>query len=156
VNLADAHALAYSLLTEHGLYDWTFAFNRRKRAFGVCDYSRRTILLSSVLTELNGEAEVRDTLLHEVAHALAGPKAGHGPVWRKLALEVGAKPRRCYRAEEIRQPPSTYLLVCPSCQQATPRHRKPTRVYACRGCCKRFNRGRFSERYRLELRECGR
>lgn len=153
MNLDAAHALARSLLAEHGLYDWSFAFNCRKRAFGLCDYTRRTIFLSAVLTELNGEAEVGDTLRHEVAHALAGPRAGHGPAWRKVAREIGAKPRRCYDADEVRQPPARYVLRCPSCQRETPRHRKPTGVYACRGCCKRLNGGRFSERYRLELRE---
>ena len=134
VTLADARTLAHALLKQHGLHDWTFAFNRRKRAFGLCDFRKRTVYLSATLTELNGEAEVRDTLLHEIAHALAGHRAGHGPVWRKIAHEVGAKPERCYRAEEVRQPQSRYLLVCPSCQESTARYRKPTEVYACRNC----------------------
>ena len=152
MNLAAARHLALSLLAEHGLRDWTFAFNRRKRAFGLCDCSRRTIYLSSILTELNGEAEVKDTLLHEVAHALAGPEAGHGPAWQEVARSLGAKPKRCYSAEEVRQPPGRYLLVCASCNDSTPRYRKPSKVYACRKCCERYNGGRFSERYRLELR----
>jgi predicted SprT family Zn-dependent metalloprotease len=104
-----------------------------------------------VLTELNGEAEVRDTLLHEIAHALAGPLAGHGLAWRELALKVGATPKRCYGADEVQQPPGRYLLVCPSCQESTPRHRKPSKVYACHSCCDRYSQGRFSERYRLRL-----
>ena len=152
MNLDAARALACSLLAEHDLQDWSFAFNRRKRAFGLCDYTRRTIFLSSILTELNGEAEVCDTLLHEVAHALAGHRAGHGPAWQKVAREIGAKPRRCYGAEEVQQPPARYVLVCPTCRQETPRHRKPRGVYACRSCCERLNGGRFSEHYRLELR----
>ncbi len=106
-----------------------------------------------MLTELNGEAEVRDTLLHEIAHALTGSRAGHGPAWQKVALAIGAKPRRCYSDEEVRQPQSRYVLVCPSCKEATPRYRRRTKVYACRGCCDRLNRGRFSERYLLQLRQ---
>jgi predicted SprT family Zn-dependent metalloprotease len=102
--------------------------------------------------ELNSEAEVRDALLHEIAHALAGHHAGHGPVWRKIAHEVGAKPKCCYRAEEVQQPPGRYLLVCPSCQESVVRYRRPSRVYACRSCCDRHNQGRFSERYRLHVR----
>ncbi|CAA9584301.1 MAG: hypothetical protein AVDCRST_MAG86-3267 [uncultured Truepera sp.] len=152
MNIDDACALAHVLLDKHGLHNWSFAFNRRKRAFGLCDYSRRTIYLSSVLTELNGEAEVRDTLLHEVAHALAGHCAGHGPIWREIAQKVGARPRRCYRAEEVQQPPSKYLLVCPSCNASTPLHRRPIRVYACRSCCERLNGGGFSVKYRLQVR----
>jgi SprT-like family len=38
------------------------------------------------------DEEVRDTILHEVAHALAGPaNTGHGPKWREMARRVGAK-----------------------------------------------------------------
>ncbi|CAA9212541.1 MAG: hypothetical protein AVDCRST_MAG93-89 [uncultured Chloroflexia bacterium] len=91
VNPADARTLAQVLLDEHALYDWTFAFNRRRRAFGLCNFQKRTIYLSAALTQLNGDAEVRDTLLHEIAHALAGPKAGHGLAWRKVALAIGTK-----------------------------------------------------------------
>lgn len=130
MTLDAARALARSLLTDHGLYDWDFVFNRRKRSFGLCDYTRRTIFLSFVLTEFNGEAEVRDTLRHEIAHALAGPRAVHGTAWRKVAREIGAKPRRCYDADEVRQPPTRYVLRCPSCRQETPCRRKPTGVYA--------------------------
>ena len=153
MNPADARTLAQVLLDEHALHDWTFAFNRRRRAFGLCDFQKRTIYLSAVLAELNGEAKVRDTLLHEIAHALAGPRAGHGPAWQKVARTVGAKPRRCYSAQEVRQPQGRYLLVCPSCKEATPRYCSPTKVYACRGCCDRLNGGHFSERYRLQLRQ---
>ncbi len=85
MTLTDARTLAHTLLNKHELHDWTFAFNRRKRAFGLCDFRKRTIYLSAVLTELNDEAEVRDTLLHEIAHALATPKARHGPVWQRVA-----------------------------------------------------------------------
>ncbi len=120
MNLNAASVLAQSLLAEHALHDWTFAFNRRKRAFGLCDFQKRTIYLSAVLAELNGEAEVRDTLLHEIAHALAGHGAGHGPAWREVADSVGAKPRRCYRADEVKQPPSPYLPVVPQINTAPP------------------------------------
>lgn len=151
MTLDAARALARSLLAEHDLHDWSFAFNHRKRAFGLCDFGRRTIFLSSVLTGLNCEAEVRDTLLHEIAHALAGHEAGHGPAWREVARSVGAKPRRCYRGEEVQQPPGRYLLTCPSCSSVTPRYRRPMRIYACGSCCDRYNGGHFSERYRLVL-----
>ena len=84
--------LEADLLAEHDLHDWSFAFNRRKRAFGLCDYTRRTIFLSADLTELNDEAEVSDTLLHEIAHALAGHKAGQlrcPPLRLKMSAKAG-------------------------------------------------------------------
>ena len=39
-----------------------------------------------------------DTILHEIAHAIAGANAGHGPVWKAVAKRIGAAPRA--RAEE--------------------------------------------------------
>ena len=39
-----------------------------------------------------------DTILHEIAHAIAGVEAGHGPAWKAVAQRLGATPRA--RAEE--------------------------------------------------------
>ena len=34
-------------------------------------------------------------LLHEVAHALAGPDEHHGPTWRRHCYRVGGLPKAC-------------------------------------------------------------
>ena len=48
---------------------------------------------------MNGDPrEVRDTILHEIAHALAGAKAKHGPAWKAIARRLGATLKA--RAEE--------------------------------------------------------
>ena len=82
MDLPAARHLAETLLAEHGLSTadppWTFRFNRRKRALGTCHYGPRRIELSSHFVVANDPDEVRDTVLHEIAHALAGPMAGHG------------------------------------------------------------------------------
>ena len=75
-------------MARHGLGDWTFQFDRAKRRFGACNYTTRTISLSRTLTRLNDDAAVRETLLHEIAHALT-PGAGHGPAWQVKCLEFG-------------------------------------------------------------------
>ena len=43
--------------------------------------------------EKSGGAEIRDTVLHEIAHALVGPEARHGPEWKAIAKRLGATPR---------------------------------------------------------------
>ena len=48
---------------------WTFLFDRAIRRFGNCNYTKRQISLSAKLTLLNDEPVVRETLLHEIAHA---------------------------------------------------------------------------------------
>jgi len=67
-----ARILAVTLMQQHGLVGWTFKFDHARRRFGCCNFTRRTISLSRPLTFLNDDAEVRDTILHEIAHALAG------------------------------------------------------------------------------------
>jgi len=89
VDLEDARRLATELMTRHGLAGWRFELDRAKRRAGICRHQQRTIGLSAPLTRLHPEAEVRDTILHEIAHALAGPRAGHGPAWVATALRIG-------------------------------------------------------------------
>src|SRR5947209_15308840 len=90
----EVQKLAGDLLAAHGLDGWTFAFNRRKRAMGYCYYGSKTVELSVYFVESNPDAVIRDTLLHEIAHALVGPEHGHDRAWKEKCLELGAKPER--------------------------------------------------------------
>ena len=57
--------------------DWACASTRTKR-IEIAEYYA-----------LNSSPEtVLDTLLHEIAHAIAGPAAGHGPVWKAVAIRL--------------------------------------------------------------------
>jgi predicted SprT family Zn-dependent metalloprotease len=140
-----AAALARHQLDVHGLVDWAFAFDRARRRFGACHYSRRTITLSRELTRLNTEDTVRDVVLHEVAHALAGHRAGHGPAWRRIADRLGVRPRGRLADAGLALPLPRYLGTCPTCAGTIRRHRRDRS--ACTGCCRAESGGRFSERH---------
>ena len=134
--LHEARSLARSLLKANGLDDWTFRFDRATRRFGSCRPAERAITLSAPLTALNPEAEVRDTLLHEIAHALT-PGDGHGPRWKAACRRVGAKPVRCYRETDVvapPRPPARWQVGCPACGWWAERRRLPTRPLVCRAC----------------------
>jgi len=75
---------------------------------------RREIRLSRVLTELNDKDEIRDTILHEIAHIKAGLANGHNHVWRMWCIRVGAKPNPTY-AKEVKIPKAKYLIACTLC-----------------------------------------
>lgn len=122
MNLHDAQRLAISLMQQHGLRDWTFRFTRAKTQLGICKFKPRVIALSAPLTLLNDEAQVRDTILHEIAHALAGVKAGHGWKWKMIARSIGAKPERC-ESGEVAQPKGKYVLTCKNCGIQQPVYR---------------------------------
>ncbi len=116
MNPYKAELLAKELINEFLPYrGWNFQFDNAKRRFGQCRFSKRTISLSKPLTIANDEAQVRDTILHEIAHALAGASAGHGPIWKNMCAFVGANPQRCYTSNEVSSVQAPYALYCPTC-----------------------------------------
>jgi hypothetical protein len=119
-----ARALAHGLLAEHGLLanGWAFDFNDRRRQVGLCDEYVKTIFLSSYFVEANPFSEVRETLLHEIAHALVGCRHGHGPLWREKCRQIGCRPERLCRAA---MPEGPWRASCPGCGTAFSRHRRP-------------------------------
>ncbi len=130
----DASNLARGLIASHRLHGWTFRFNHGKRTLGLCNYTDHRIELSMYFVARNDESAVRDTILHEIAHALAGPAAGHGPAWRAICQEIGAVPQRLdYEAD---MPEGNWVAVCPGCGENHTRFRRPMlgRTYVCRGC----------------------
>lgn len=135
MTLGDARALAASLLEAHGLSGWSFAFDRARKRLGSCQPHHRRITLSAPLTRLNDPDVVRDTLLHEIAHALT-PGDGHGAHWRATCLRIGARPERCAAPGEVVLPPAPYALVCDRCGMRYPRYRRSRLRYAC-GRCRR-------------------
>jgi predicted SprT family Zn-dependent metalloprotease len=136
MNLFEARHLAHQLMREHGLADWTFAFDHARRRFGSCQYRVRRITLSRPLTLLNCLEQVRDTLLHEIAHALT-PGDGHGSRWKAKCVEIGAEPRRCYTDERVASPPRSpapYAIGCVRCNWWAERRRLTRRKLVCKQC----------------------
>jgi predicted SprT family Zn-dependent metalloprotease len=137
MNIKQAREMANDLIHLHRLSpEWSFTFDRSNVRFGKCNYRKREISLSKYLAELNEEMEVRDTILHEIAHALAPRGAGHGAVWKSLALSIGCNGRRCFGPEVVRPTPK-YRGTCPSCGQTIVRYRRA--VIACGKCTPVFD-----------------
>jgi len=129
----EVRKLAIELMARHGLRDWTFGFNRRKQTLGLCRYQAKGIELSIYFVDQNPIEEIRDTILHEIAHALVGINHGHDAVWRAKAVEIGAKPQRCGQAA---MPEGRWRASCGGCGQVFSRHRRPKRLrgWFCRTC----------------------
>ena len=136
MELEAARTTARQLMDEYQLHTWSFGFDNAKRRCGRCSYAKRLITLSRHYVELNDEREVRDTILHEIAHALTGAGVGHGPKWQATAREIGATPNRCADAS-VSMPRARWELVCTeghSFGERHRRHRDITVMHVCGRC----------------------
>jgi hypothetical protein len=143
MDLEAAWELARELMDEHGLRGWRLELDRAKRRAGICRHHQKVIGLSAPLTRLHPEAEVRDTILHEIAHAIAGPQAGHGPKWAAVARRIGSSAQRCV-SDDAPAVPGAWVGICPQGHTAD-RHRRPERVLLCTLCRSRPTQERIFE-----------
>ncbi len=123
-------------MAQHGLIKrgWSFAFNRRKRSLGICNYTAKRVELSQYFIDRNDPSSIRDTLLHEIAHALVGRRSAHGPAWVDACRRIGAIPSRTCSTAIM--PQGLFQAKCPTCGMCHDRHRRPSKksTYYCRSC----------------------
>ena len=120
---------------------WTFGFDRARRRLGVCRPATKRITLSAHLSCTLPDAEVEDTVRHEIAHALdhelhpnrRGRRA-HDRTWKALARRCGATPERCFDGDLPADPTAPYAAVCPTCGASRDLYRQPVRAHLCPTC----------------------
>lgn len=135
MNLEELQAIAHGALRKHGLTEWTFGWARTRRRLGACKYRQKRIEIAAYYAEHNSADKVLDTLLHEIAHALAGPSAKHGPKWKAIAARIGATPKACDSAHDTVVKPGDWQAVCPACQKTFHRYRRPKSLTGWRCRC---------------------
>lgn len=84
----DANKFAKEKLAESGLTGWHVRLSDNPKFVGLCDYKSKTILLNMHHVDIHPEAEIQNTILHEIAHALT-PGHGHDQVWVDCARKIG-------------------------------------------------------------------
>jgi len=156
-------SIARALLLAHGAtalaaqihVEWTL---RLRSAAGHAEYGKARILLNGRLCA-HGDEEIDRTLRHELAHLLAQARAGrrriapHGAEWRRACADLGiAGEARCHSLPfPIRRQKRRYLYACPHCRRDFARTRRLRRASACLACCRAHNRGRYDQRFKLQL-----
>ena len=132
-------ALAEAQMAEHlDLNLWTFGWDSAKRRLGVCKYDQHLISLSRYFVDLHPLDDIDQVMRHEIAHALAGPKAGHGVKWKRIATSLGYHHKRI-SGEQIGNATAKLVGTCPN-GHTVYRHRKPKTVLSCSICSTRFDR----------------
>ena len=138
--LADVEALARRLFARHqarsGLgTQWTFGFDLATSRAGVCRYGETRIDLAVSYCLRATRADIENTLLHEIAHAIVGARHGHDAVWQAKARQIGCTAERCH---DVTHTVARWVGEC--------------------GCRRRWFRQRLSRRLRLGAicKACGR
>jgi predicted SprT family Zn-dependent metalloprotease len=74
-------------------------FNKNKSRAGVSFFEPDGIQLSEYYLKCEhvSEGDVNNVILHEIAHIIAGFKAGHGPEWKRVATSIGCDAARCVK-----------------------------------------------------------
>lgn len=135
--------LAESVLRAADLPDWQVRVGNAKRQLGLCRYKDKRIVFARRLLESGDDALIKDVILHEVAHALAGPQAKHGPAWKRIAIAIGANPKSRTEAGSLAPAPAPWVGTCPACGATRELYRPPRRVVSCGACSKTFSPSRI-------------
>lgn len=87
----EAAELLRAELNKHGLKEWSVRLNQNadSKFLGLCSYKDKCIILSAHHVDIHPDADVINTIRHEVAHAIVGPGHGHDSVWSAKARECG-------------------------------------------------------------------
>jgi len=128
MNEGQALREARQLLQQHGLFvqGWTAKLDKGVRRRGVCNYNNKSIGLSRQFVSLNDWETVRNTILHEIAHALVGPTHKHNSVWRNKCIEIGGTGETYSTGGEM----MLYVGRCNKCNKQVGRFaREPRKVY---------------------------
>lgn len=124
-------------------------WDRARKRFGAVHWRRDRLTrqptpnlsFSKVLWPHMSPEQRRNTVLHEVAHVLAGVGQGHNAKWRRIHLSLGGDGRRCSDVDipmEAVRP--KYLGTCPNGHQSSrTRISARTRPESCAKCSPRFN-----------------
>ena len=95
INKYFAIIYAYYLLWKYNLYkkNWTFSFDNAHCSGGQTWVHQKKITLSKKYVERVNISDIKDTLIHEIAHALVDPKSNHNDIWRNKFISIGGSGR---------------------------------------------------------------
>ena len=113
MELPEAIELLEDLMEKHGLFreGWSYGIDkvrnqsRKYRLLGSCHTEDKVIWLADTYVVRAHPSEVKETILHEIAHALVGPGHGHDAVWKACAKRIGSE------GEEISYKPELPAVI---------------------------------------------
>lgn len=127
--------MGQALLQAHKLTNWEFGVDRALTRYGCCYYHLKRITMSKyyILSDNISLNEIKNVLLHEIAHAIAGYEAGHGKEWARIARAIGCDAQvKCDKWASAL--PKPMIFVCPCRKNRIARYRTSAKLR--RSICK--------------------
>lgn len=151
-------ALVHHFCAEQGLTRYSIEFSRTKSILGQCRYKtpvfnwdgsynaeRSSVLFrfSTIWMEHASLEESMDTILHEIAHAIAGPRARHGAEWKAVARSLGCSTKATSNAKipaEKKEEIHKWKGTCPNGHTTfADRLTRKGRTKSCAKCSPRYD-----------------
>ena len=92
--LGNVEQMAKELMEIHGVSNYIFKFGYGWKYLGKCNNKTITIQLNFALND--SLEKVKNTILHEISHAMVGVNNGHKQIWQDKAKELGVTLHRNY------------------------------------------------------------
>ncbi|MFT6182180.1 MAG: putative SprT family Zn-dependent metalloprotease [Akkermansiaceae bacterium] len=140
-------------LADRVVVEWN---TRMRSCAGRAFWPKGLIQLNPQLTGIS-KAEVRQTLLHELAHLVAYERnpncsiKSHGKEWQRACVEVGIPGEKATHelALPTRSLKRQWRYECPRCKKTFERVRKYKSAVACYDCCLKETGGSYHDSFRL-------
>lgn len=138
MDVKEALARTRALLDAHNLAHIAVEPMRKSKRLAECRFRRaapwepakaHTIALSTPVVKANDWEALAPVVLHEIAHAVAGFEAGHGPAFVNVAIALGGIPTPSHTMPN--QPAGGWHAQCPLCGQRARRARLSHKRFHC-------------------------
>ena len=128
--LLEYEKMTNDLLIKHNLKDWSFGYDNSKKITsrcGLCDHVNKRISITVTHAKKARYDVVKNTILHEIAHALTVGH-GHDKIFKKKCLEIGAAPETYMLNVSMDK---MYKGVCPTCGHELISYKKKSNCSKC-------------------------
>jgi len=114
-----------SVMVNFGIRGYTprVAVRPLPNAWAHCDFNKRELVFSPALLETDW-VFANQIILHEAAHALAGPMANHGRKWKDTARSMGYRLGASVPYSDPQTMPHEWAVTCQTGEHSAMRHAK--------------------------------